>query len=336
MASVFDKYYHTLRLPPGASLREIELTWKLWAKKYHPDQYLAGPARDEAEEIFKQISHARDELRRWWHENDRPPPTEKKAEGPKEKTWQEKAYQEWKKHREQEEAPPPPPPPPKKSAPEPPPKPSVPPKPFGPPPPVKAWNHQLYDIMDTREAAFALPSLLLWFALLILPVLVPFALIAFFMLYVLHGADITAALIIGLPLALFIAVPLWRMTAADRFIYQVQMHPILEPCFLSASEAMARISAVIDNKSFAGQSWELIFSDLVAQDDIVAKDWLCEFTHGDRKYRLLLKARVMQTEDPRLSVMSIWFEIDAAVDWRLPVADVLKATSEALRKGVIA
>lgn len=54
--------YEVLGIREGASEEEIKTAYKKLAKKYHPDRYLDNPLSDLAEEKFKEINVAYDQL----------------------------------------------------------------------------------------------------------------------------------------------------------------------------------------------------------------------------------------------------------------------------------
>lgn len=50
--------YEILELKPGATSEEIKGAYHRLAKQWHPDRYPAGPAKEEAEARFRQLSEA--------------------------------------------------------------------------------------------------------------------------------------------------------------------------------------------------------------------------------------------------------------------------------------
>jgi hypothetical protein len=62
-ASEHDRHYRALGLNPGASLQEIEESWRLRSAGFHPDKFPAT-SKDWATRKTQEINHARDELRR--------------------------------------------------------------------------------------------------------------------------------------------------------------------------------------------------------------------------------------------------------------------------------
>lgn len=353
MQKDYDRYYEILRLQPGAGLSDIESAWKYWAPFLHPDNFAAGPLQDRANNELKVLNDARDQLRNWWSSNSAPPPskrytapppppkpepppepkpqpkpapkpetdqkgTEKK---PDEKTWQEQAYDDWKRERESG------------SAKQEPPRPKVPPKPFGPPRFVKSWNHHIYDVMDSNRDDAAPLSIFFWVAFTIGPFVLGFILLGIVMaVFGIPPGPVNGYVTFALTLAM--SVPFWLMTSADKTIYTIEVNPYLQPCLLPADKAMEKINRLIEGTNTPDRKWELATTDLLAEDNILSKNWVMSFQDGDRKYRILLNTRVLRNEPDHQCMVSYWFNIDAAVDWRLPVAKIVKATDEALWKGL--
>ena len=344
MQKDYDAYYQILRLPEGSGLADVESAWKHWAPLIHPDNYVAGPLRDRAQNELAQLNNARDELRKWWSSNSAPPPTKRiyatagvsqppPQPGP-EKTWQEKAYDEWKEKQQstagqsQEKnwrgyAPPP-------NRDTTPPKPKVPSKPFGPKPILKEWNHHCYDLMNSSRDDAAVPSMILWALAFIGPGLVaPFLLGSVIQFFFAEFPGWIAFLVVA-PFA----INFWRNMFADRDIYAIEVNPYIQPFSAPALDAMEKVTRLIDGKVFEGQKWDLATSDLDPDDDILAKDWTVSFKSGEKAMKIKLNVRIRQSDQPYLSMVSYWFDIDAPPGLRIPVAKVVKSTDEALWRGL--
>jgi hypothetical protein len=347
MQKDYDAYYQILRIPEGSGLSEVESAWKHWAPLLHPDNFAAGPLKDRAHGALAELNNARDELRKWWASNSQPPPSKRTAApppapapspAPSEKTWQEKAYEDWKKEqhaaaagassgaqKKQErhwrgyadpqggssaKA-------------EPPPKPKTPAKPFGPKPLIKEWNHHVYDLMNSSRDDAAIPSMLLWAALFVVPgLIVP---------VVLTGLGVPA--ILSFLIVAPFAIKFWINTFADRALYAIEVNPYLQPCPAPAQDVMKKIDGLIDGKKFEGQKWELATIDLDPDDDILAKDWTTSLKSGERTCLIKLNVRVRQTDELYQSMISYWFDIDGTAN-RTAAAKVVKATDEALWRGL--
>lgn len=345
MQKDYDAYYQILRLPVGSGLSEVESAWKHWAPLFHPDNFAPGALRDRAQNELAQLNNARDELRKWWGANAQPPPTSKAAAqtappptpAPNEKTWQEKAYEDWKKEqaaaaagaagqKKQERhwrgyADPPGGDSGTKT--EPPPKPKTPAKPFGPKPLIKEWNHHVYDLMNSSRDDAAVPSMMLWLGLFVVPGLV--------IPVVLTGMGVPA--ILAFTIVAPFAIKFWMNTFADRALYAIEVNPYLQACPAPAKDAMKKIDGLIDGKIFEGQKWELATIDLEPDDDILAKDWTTSLKSGDRTCLIKLNVRVRQTDQLYQSMISYWFDIDGTAN-RTSAAKVVKATDEALWRGL--
>lgn len=72
--SDYDRYHRVLGLEPGASLVEIEESWRLRLTESHPDKF-TGSATQRATSRAQEINNSRDELRRYWRAYGAPPPT---------------------------------------------------------------------------------------------------------------------------------------------------------------------------------------------------------------------------------------------------------------------
>jgi hypothetical protein len=351
MQKDYDRYYEILRLQPGVGLSEVERAWKYWAPFLHPDNFAAGPLQDRASNELKILNDARDQLRNWWNSNAGPPPTKRHAPPPQpkpepppqpkpqpkpapdqkgpeskpppdDKTWQEQAYDDW-KHQQERGG----------SANQDAPRPKAPPKPFGPPRFVKSWNHHIYDVMDSNREDASAFAIFFWIAFALGPFIVGGTLLSIVTaIFNIPPGPVNGYVTLALILA--VAIPFWLMTIADKTIYTIEVNPYLQACLLPANEVMEKITRLVEGTNTADRKWELASTDLVAQDNILSKNWVMSFQDGDRKYRILLNVRVLRNEPDYQSMVSYWFNIDAAVDWRLPVAKVVKATDEALWKGL--
>ncbi len=68
-------YYRILNLQPGASFDEVKQAYRQLAFLWHPDRYPQGsPLQAEAEQKFKEINHAYDQLRTFLSQPQLPPP----------------------------------------------------------------------------------------------------------------------------------------------------------------------------------------------------------------------------------------------------------------------
>ena len=72
--SDYDRYHDILGVEPGASLVEIEESWRLRLADCHPDK-AAGSAKASATARAQDINNARDELRGYWRAHGAPPPS---------------------------------------------------------------------------------------------------------------------------------------------------------------------------------------------------------------------------------------------------------------------
>lgn len=346
MQKDYDRYYEILRLQPGAGLSEIESSWKYWAPLFHPDNYAPGALQDRANNELKELNDARDQLRNWWTTNGGAPPSkmsstappgqpqepppapqpkQQKAPGTDKKTWQEQAYDNWKEERTTGGTPPPP----RDETP----RPKFPTKPFGPPRFTKSWNHHVYDVMESSRDDAAVLSFLFWAAFGIGPFIVgAIALSMVTAMFNIEPGPVPATLAFVATLAA--AVPFWRIVKADMDIYKIEVTPYLQSCLLPSAHAMNKITDLVEGKTFPEKKWELATTDLVAEDNILSRNWVMSFQEGDRKYRILLNTRVMRNDQDYHCMVSYWFDIDPATGSRIPAAHVVKATDEALWKGL--
>lgn len=312
----YDRFYELLRLPKGASPKDIQANWRFYAAIFAPTNF-AGALKDKAEDEQKQINVARDELLAWWNQNNCPPPS--------------KVHQAPPPGPSPTPPPPAPPPGPKPPPPEPPPD-FHPPKPFGPPPFAKSWQHHVYDLMNSKHPEAEFWSVALWlFFYLGLPIcgVVIVALVVFPILGLGPG-PVPGTIAIALSIAA--SAFLWRFAGADMDIYKILSNPYLSSANLSAREAMNKITSLVSDKEFAGYKWAVANTELDPQDGILAKDWVLALAETERKYNLQLNVRVMSASFDRC-VISYWFEIDGPGS-RLPVAKPLKAIDTALWQGL--
>lgn len=330
----YDKCYASLCLQPGTPLKEIEAAWKKIARSVHPDNFIDGPMKEKGTRRLQEINNARDHLRDYWRKHDKAPPRSKKHEqfskaqadarsedknaaarsggaastgaGPAPERNSESAPESDENVQFRRYA-----------------------KPFGPPPLKKSWNHHVYDFMYYSHGDAALLAVPLWFAVW----LGPFVLAGFLagVLFVVWPQEPLLAGMVFWGFALGLGIPFWRMFAADLDIYLIQRNPFLQALPTSASELSGRITKIIESSSFAGHKWTLAGREAGESLQFRSNDYVMSFAEGDRKYRLRLYTRLMESDSGDSSVLSYWFEVDAAVDWRIPVARVMKATDKALR-----
>ncbi|MBX9691883.1 MAG: J domain-containing protein, partial [Cyanobacteria bacterium] len=102
----YDALYIELTLKPGASPEQIQAAWKELSRLIHPDIKDPGPIQETATRRMSLVNDARDKLLAYWQQHNAPPPSRFQQqvavstpapEGPKEKTWQEEAYEDWRK-----------------------------------------------------------------------------------------------------------------------------------------------------------------------------------------------------------------------------------------------
>lgn len=56
--------YETLGISPQASNDEVKKAYREMSRKYHPDSYVDNPLADLAEEKFKEVQEAYDQIMR--------------------------------------------------------------------------------------------------------------------------------------------------------------------------------------------------------------------------------------------------------------------------------
>lgn len=348
----YDALYFALGLPPGAGPEAIQVAWKELAKLIHPDNYNPGPLRDAAQQRLVLLNDARDRLRSYWSQYNTAPPSKLKRHAssqaenpesakdeepesqppPKEKTWQEEAYEAWKREyerrRRQEQkaatgasksTQTPPVSPTRKST-----------KPFGPPPLKKHWHHDIYDLISADEQNPIIP---LFFGLAFFG----FCFIAAGILLSFVGGflgkttqywmtDPLGELVLT-ALSAFFMFFLARLYLADCDLYVVRANPYLKPSGCDAQSVLATIVSTLTTNKFDGKSWTLLDSLFDNESQSYNARFLCHLPDS----KVMLNARAMQaTADS--SMVTYWFDVDSIPFWRIPLARLLRRTDTALWK----
>lgn len=326
---LYDQYYRSLDLEPGASLEDIDRMWHLLVQVWHPDRLPAGTAvYQHAVKRMQDINVARDELRAYWQANGHAPPvgstTSTAQPRPQPAPAQSAAAGS--------QSPPPgasPPPPPASS---PPPAAaasaqSAPPVAPAMPAFEKTWIHHVYDFMD-RNSSESNPGLAVVFGFSLLVASFGLARVALMPIWPADHEFTNQDSMAVLVIAFIIFVFLFRLMYAGYEVYKLLEKPFFEAVHLNPDEASQRIVGVLESTRYGDHGWQ-IQAPAATVPATAGGARLVTATMQLTEAVITLNAHIWPSQLAGWSVIGL--EFDADHPWRIaaPYAPV-RVTNEAI------
>ncbi|MFN8658665.1 MAG: J domain-containing protein [Candidatus Obscuribacterales bacterium] len=324
---LYDQYYRSLDLEPGASLEDIDRMWHLLVQVWHPDRLPPGTAvYQHAVKRMQDINVARDELRAYWQANGHAPPVGSTGgSAPPPRPQPSPASGATASPPPPADSPPPAPPPPGNGSPSS----QAPPPPAGPAMPAfeKTWIHHIYDYMD-RNATDSNPGLAVAFGFVLLVASFGLARVLLLPVWPMDheytNQDNMAILVIAFIIFMF----LFRLMYASYEVYKLLEKPFFEAVHLSPDAALQRIVASLESTRYNDHAWTIQSTE--GGDSATAGGArLVTATMQLAEAVVTLNAHIWPSQLAGWSVIGL--EFDADHPWRIaaPYAPV-RVTNEAI------
>lgn len=314
-----ESCYRALGLAPGASLEDVESEYRFLAFMMHPDRLNPGPLQERAAKRLTEINNAREKLKEYSkNQGNRGVTPEAKKKESDETAHASHPKSEPKQHAganpRQFDS-------------------STVSKKYGPPPLPQSALYSLFDAMEgkTLPESFSAIAALVLIAFAIGVALIPFSIVS-----AVTGVPIAQMGGLAVLLGLVTVWLTFLFFDSETTVYRTLKNPTITGADLSIEDLADSAFKVVETTAL--RNAVTVTGTAGGTDLDSGTAWLeikleraGTFIFLDSSFECTLYLRGNHTRQGR-SFVSCWLEVDKCGPWKAPLAVMLKATSEALRK----